>query len=73
MRSLKCREVVRILEKAGFAVVRFNGSHHIMVRDGHPNTVSVPVHKGRDIKSGTLRGIIKLAGLTRDEFWNLDK
>ena len=73
MRSLKCREVVRILEKAGFTVVRFNGSHHIMAHDGHPNTVSVPVHGGRDIKAGTLRGIIKLAGLTRDEFSDLDK
>ncbi len=72
MRSLKGREVIRILQKAGFQVVRSKGSHHIMLRDGHPGTVAVPVHAGRDIKIGTLNGIIRRAGLTADRFWQLD-
>jgi predicted RNA binding protein YcfA (HicA-like mRNA interferase family) len=39
-----------------------------MKREGHPNTVSVPVHAGQTIKKGTLHGLIRLSGLTRDEF-----
>jgi predicted RNA binding protein YcfA (HicA-like mRNA interferase family) len=36
----------------------------------HPERIplSVPVHKGRDLAKGTLRGIIKQAGLTEEEF-----
>jgi len=73
MRSLKGREVVRILEIAGFSVVRTNGSHSIMQRPGHEGTVSVPVHSGKDVRAGTLRAIIKSAGMTVDEFLALDK
>lgn len=71
-RSLKGRELIRILESAGFSVVRTNGSHSIMQRIGQMGTVSVPVHAGKDIKPGTLRGIIRSAGMTTEEFWNLD-
>ena len=73
MRSFKGREVVRILEAAGFVVVRANGSHAIMQRPGQEGTVSVPVHAGKDVRTGTLRGIIKSAGMTLDEFLALDR
>jgi predicted RNA binding protein YcfA (HicA-like mRNA interferase family) len=66
------RQVLRALLKAGFVVERIVGSHHVLV---HPNnarrTVTVPVHAGRDLKRGTLRSIIRQAGLTVDEFSNL--
>lgn len=68
MRSLTGKEVVRAFEKAGFVVVRISSSHHVMKRERHPNTVSVPMHAGKTIKKGTLSGLIRLAGLTRQEF-----
>lgn len=73
MRALKGRDVKRILEAAGFAVVRSNGSHFIMKREGQDGTASVPIHGGKDIKLGTLRGIIRSAGLTLEEFWSFDQ
>lgn len=72
-RSLKGREVISILQSAGFTVVRTNGSHSIMQKDGHDGTVSVPVHAGKDVKRGTLKGIIRSSGLTTEEFWAFDK
>ena len=48
---------VRALEKAGFAVARITGSHHVMRHpDGRGTTV--PVHPGRDIAKGTLRSVL---------------
>jgi len=45
------------------------GSHHVLVYPGHSTrTVTVPVHSGRDLKPGTLRAIIRQAGLTVEEF-----
>jgi len=69
MRSLKGREVVRALELAGFTIVRTSASHHIMKRAGQEGTVSVPVHAGKDVKTGTLASVIRQSGLTKEQFW----
>lgn len=64
--SVSGERVVRALEKAGFVKVRTTGSHHIMRHpDGRGTTV--PVHAGRDLAKGTLRGILADTGLTVDE------
>ena len=58
---------VRALERAGFVVVRVSGSHHRLVHaDGRATTV--PVHSSKTLRTGTLRNILKQAGLTVDEF-----
>jgi predicted RNA binding protein YcfA (HicA-like mRNA interferase family) len=63
------RRVVQALTRAGFVVDRIVGSHHVLASPGDPRrAVSVPVHSGRDLKPGTLRGIIRQAGLTVEEF-----
>ena len=64
--------VVRALKRAGFAVDRIVGSHHILVYpDDATRTVTVPVHSGRDLKPGTLRAIIRQAGLSVEQFRDL--
>ncbi|HEY5362204.1 MAG TPA: type II toxin-antitoxin system HicA family toxin [Streptosporangiaceae bacterium] len=61
--SVRGDRVVRALERAGFKVARITGSHHIMRHpDGRGTTV--PVHPGRDVAKGTLRGILSDAGIT---------
>jgi predicted RNA binding protein YcfA (HicA-like mRNA interferase family) len=54
------------LERAGFVQVRHTGSHVILHREGHPKALSVPYHK-RDMRRGTVLGILGDAGLTQDE------
>lgn len=63
--TLKSRDVIRALQKAGFVEHRHKGSHKIFKKDNL--RVTVPVHS-RDVKKGTLRGIIEQAGLTEEEF-----
>ncbi|MHB1038610.1 MAG: type II toxin-antitoxin system HicA family toxin, partial [Pirellulales bacterium] len=46
--------------------VRQSSSHMILVREGHQATLSVPDHK--EMAAGTLRTLIRSAGLTVDEF-----
>jgi len=57
-------EVEMVLQRAGFVFDR-QASHRIWIKEGR--TVPVPAHRGT-LKIGTLRSIIKLAGLTVDEF-----
>jgi predicted RNA binding protein YcfA (HicA-like mRNA interferase family) len=64
------RQAVKALRRAGFSVDHQTGGHAILYKAGHPNPVTVPMH-ARDLKPGTLRQIIKDAGLTVDEFRDL--
>ncbi len=67
--SVRGEPVVRALERAGFKVARVAGSHHIMRHlDGRGTTV--PVHQGRDLAKGTLRGFSD-TGLTIEELQRL--
>jgi predicted RNA binding protein YcfA (HicA-like mRNA interferase family) len=70
--SVSGRRAVDPLLRAGFIVDRVVGSHRIMAYPGDPTrTVTIPVHSGRDLKPGTLRAIIRQAGLTVEEFVKL--
>ena len=64
--SLSGRQVVKIFERLGWKVARQRGSHIVMVKPGHIATLSIPDHE--EVAKGTLRALIKLAGLTVEEF-----
>jgi predicted RNA binding protein YcfA (HicA-like mRNA interferase family) len=63
---LSGREVVRVFESLGWEKVRQSSSHIILVREGHQATLSVPDHK--EVAVGTLRSLIRSAGLTVQAF-----
>lgn len=55
------KQVLKYLKEQGFKVVSQNGSH-IKLTDGL-KTTTVPMHGARDLATGTLRAIMKQAGL----------
>lgn len=57
---MKDKDLLRLLKKNGWAVVRINGSHHVLQK-GEQTTV-VPIH-GRDVLTGLLNQILKETGL----------
>jgi predicted RNA binding protein YcfA (HicA-like mRNA interferase family) len=62
------------LKKAGFVFDRHTkGSHEIYYSPKTKRRTTVPNHPGATLPKGTLREIIKQAGLTRDEFMQLLK
>ena len=63
------RECVQALSRAGFYNRRQRGSHIILRRDEPFAQVVVPDH--RELDTGTLRAIIKQAGLTVEQFGEL--
>ena len=55
------RDVEKLLNQAGYELVRINGSHHVFTKSGR-QPVSIPVHRGK-VKPFYVRQIEKL----RDE------
>ncbi|MBX7131949.1 MAG: type II toxin-antitoxin system HicA family toxin [Fimbriimonadaceae bacterium] len=62
---LSGREAIRVFEKLGWHVDHQTGSHVILQRSDYP-TLSIPDH--RELAPGLLRGLIRRAGLTVEEF-----
>ena len=64
--------LVTALQRAGFIVLRQHGSHVVL---RHATNVSrravVPIHGSKAVKPGTLRAILKGAGLTVDDLKEL--
>ncbi len=70
--ALNARRVIAALRKGGFIVDRIRGSHYILARPDDPSrAVTVPFHGSKDLKPGTLRNIIRQAGLTIEAFREL--
>jgi predicted RNA binding protein YcfA (HicA-like mRNA interferase family) len=65
------KEVVNALKKAGFMVIRIQGSHHHLRKPGTKSLVTVPVHSGEILKPKLLRNILEQAGITPEELKKL--
>ena len=61
-------QLVTALNKVGFVFIRQKGSHIRLEKQTDKGIIKLTVPKHRMIKRGTLREIIKDAGLTVDEF-----
>lgn len=64
------RELVRVFALIGYEENHQTGSHIILRRTSPPHRhLSIPNHK--EVAKGTLRGLIRDAGLTVEEFESL--
>ncbi len=61
-------EAIRAFERLGWDNDRQSGSHVVLIKSGVPISLSIPLH--RELDRGTLRSLIRTAGLTVDEFRN---
>jgi predicted RNA binding protein YcfA (HicA-like mRNA interferase family) len=66
--SVTAREVIRVAQQLGFTFDRQRGSHAVYIRTVDHRRLVIPIHSGRDLKPGTLRGLIGDMGLSVDEF-----
>jgi predicted RNA binding protein YcfA (HicA-like mRNA interferase family) len=64
MRSVSGRDFARILERKGWQLVRIHGSHHIYMKDGRRERISLPIHGSSALKPGLLHHFMRIADLT---------
>jgi len=63
------KQAVEAFSKRGWKPDRRKGSHIILTKEGSAAILSIPYHK--EIQRGTLRSLIRDAGLTVEEFVTL--
>ena len=67
--SVSGERAVRAFQKAGWGKDRQHGSHVILIKPGHPASLSIPQH--RELTPGTLRSLIRASGMTVKQFVEL--
>ena len=64
--NISGKDAVKAFEKAGWKRIGQVGSHVVMVKSGLRVNLSIPQHK--ELSMGTLRALIRHAGMTVEEF-----
>lgn len=67
MKSISGKHLCKILEKKGWELKKIHGSHHVYMKSGRKERISVPVHGNKDLKIGMLKAIMKIAEIQEDE------
>jgi predicted RNA binding protein YcfA (HicA-like mRNA interferase family) len=67
MKALSGKELCRLLEQHGWELKAVRGSHHVYMKQGRRERISVPVHASKALKEGLLRAILKTAGIDETE------
>jgi len=68
LRRVSGREAIRALGRLGFEKVRQRGSHVVLKKQTPEGAVGCVVPLHRELALGTLRGILRQAGVRPDEF-----
>ena len=69
--NLKPREVIRALQKGGFFIQEQRGSHVHLKHPTKPGRVIVPNHERFDLPKHIIKSIVRHAGLSNAEFFEL--
>ena len=67
MKSLSGKDLAKLLEQRGWVLRRVHGSHHIYMKPDSKVRLSVPIHANQSLKTGLLRHLLKMAGISGDE------
>lgn len=60
---MKFSELVRLLEKNGFAIVKKKGSIRYYGKPGWPRLIRIDYHGSKELPTGTCHSILRAAGL----------
>ncbi len=64
--NISGKQAVKAFQRAGWTLSSQVGSHVLLTKAGERANLTVPQHK--ELKEGTLRSLIRLSGLSVDEF-----
>ena len=67
MKQVSGRDLARLVERRGWHLARVNGSHHIFTMTDRRERIVIPIHGNQPLKTGLLRSLMKIAGLSEDD------
>ena len=66
--KLSGEETIEVLKRLGFERIRQRGSHVVLKKESNEGVIGCVVPLHRELAAGTLRGVLRQAKVTPDEF-----
>ena len=63
MKEISGKELCKILKQNGWELKTIKGSHHVFMKEGRKERISIPVHGNKSLKEGLLSAVLKLADI----------
>jgi len=67
LKQISGKRFASLLEKKGCELNRIKGIHHVYMKVGSIERISVPIHGNQPLKLGLLKHFMKIAGLDESE------
>ena len=67
MKQISGKECARVLERNGWELRRVRGSHHVYMKSGSVERISLPMHGNKPLKIGLVKHLMKLAEIRENE------
>lgn len=67
MKRISGKEFAPVLERKGWELRRISGSHHVYIKPGRIERISLPVHGNKPLKIGLLKHLMKIAEIQESE------
>lgn len=67
MKFVSGKALCKIVERHGWVLKRITGSDRIYAKSGVKVILSIPLHSNRDLPVGTLRSLLRDAGLNETD------
>jgi len=71
--AIKDKQLIKAMEKLGFCRYRQKGTSHLVMIHSDSRRAIIPIHPGKDIPRGTLKGILRDLEISNEEFIKLLK
>ena len=65
------KKIIKVLSKLGFNHIRTSGSHAILCKESEEGKTTIPVPIHQELAKGTLKSIMRQAGLSLEELLEL--
>jgi len=67
LKQVSGKDLAKAIQQAGWNLNRVKGSHHIFTKAGRRERIVIPIHGSRPLKTGLLRALMKITGLTESD------
>jgi predicted RNA binding protein YcfA (HicA-like mRNA interferase family) len=64
LKQVSGRDFARLVQQRGWHLARISGSHHIFTMAGRRERIVIPIHGNQPLKTGLLRSLMKIAGIS---------
>jgi len=67
LKQVSGKDFAKLLSQKGWGLKRVQGSHHVYIKAGRKERISLPIHGNKPLKTGLLKHLMKIAGISEEE------